>query len=128
MYRILGWINVGLLLFNLFPFFVRIIYYRMKKSPVLSYLMKIARLFRRYHKLSGLTLVVLGIIHGYLALGGYLYFHTGMLLWILIVSMFVLYLLGRLPFFRRSWLFLHRYLGVSLLAFFLLHLIKPWLF
>ncbi|PLV56024.1 hypothetical protein [Thermotoga sp. SG1] len=128
MFRVLGWINVGLLIFNLFPFFVRVIYKLKRESRLLFHMMNIAKYFRKYHKLSGLVLIVLGFVHGYLALGGYIYFHTGTLLWILITTMFLIYLLGKLRFFRRHWIIFHRYLGVSLLVFLLLHLLTPWLF
>ncbi|MBM7559707.1 hypothetical protein [Marinitoga litoralis] len=128
--EILGWINVFLLVFNLSLFISRRIYKNFikdKKSKIAKYFVVVMNVLKKYHKLSGILLVINGIIHGYIALNKNLQLHTGLILWLSIVLMFSLYLLGRIELFKKNWIKWHRYLGFILIILLLIHLINPWL-
>jgi hypothetical protein len=128
--ELLGWINVFLLVFNISLFISRRIYINFikdKKSKTAKYFVVIMNVLKRYHKLSGILLIITGIIHGYLALNGNLYLHTGMILWLGIILMFSMYLLGKVQVFKKVWVKWHRYLGFILIILLLIHLINPWL-
>jgi hypothetical protein len=128
--EILGWINVFLLVFNLSLFISRRIYINFikdKKSKIAKYFVVTMNILKKYHKLSGILLIITGIIHGYLALNGNIYLHTGMILWLGIILMFLMYWLGKMPTFKKIWVRWHRYLGFILIILLLIHLINPWL-
>lgn len=124
MVEFLGWFNVSLLVFNFSSFPLRLLNQKLKNGK-LTFLI---RFLKKYHKITGLFLVISGFIHGFLALGYNFYFHTGSLLWWMIILMFLFYLLGKLKFLKRKWIYFHRNLGVLLVAFLLIHLLNPWLF
>ncbi|GAB6189033.1 hypothetical protein JCM30566_07720 [Marinitoga arctica] len=127
----LGWLNVFFLSFNLSLFIIRRLYkyfIKNKKSQKAKFIVKLMFYLKKYHKLSGILLIIFGIIHGYLALNGNLYFHTGVILWLGIVLMFGLYFLSKIEYFKFFWIKLHRYVGLGLIILLLIHLINPWLF
>jgi len=88
---------------------------------------KALKMGRKIHPIVGVILVVSGLIHGYLKLGGQFMFHTGSLLII------ALMLNGALGFYykknrNKKTAFMHRLVGFIILALFLLHYLKPWFF
>ncbi|WP_206075992.1 hypothetical protein [Marinitoga lauensis] len=126
----LGWLNVFFLSFNLSLFVVRRIYrvfIRNKNYRIEKYFIGIIKILQRYHKLSGILLIITGIIHGYIELNGNLYLHTGIILWFGIILMFLVYLLRKIKLFKKAWIKWHRYVGFILIILLLIHLIDPWL-
>ncbi|EKF49120.1 hypothetical protein H17ap60334_07338 [Thermosipho africanus H17ap60334] len=124
MYKFLGWFNVALLIFNFLSYSLRVINKRIK-SKILT---DIIKFLKKYHKISGVLLIIFGFVHGYLALGYNFYLHTGSILWVLIISMFASFIIGKFSLFKHKWIYFHRILSFSLLVFLLIHLINPWLF
>ena len=86
----LGWLNIGLiaLMFALFP--IKRSYLKYRKS---SYL-KVYRKVRVFHPLLGLIIIIIGLVHGFLALGT-IKLHTGTLVLISIITMGLISTLGR---------------------------------
>ncbi|ACJ76400.1 hypothetical protein THA_1979 [Thermosipho africanus TCF52B] len=85
----LGWLNVSLLVFNFISFPLRLLNQKLKNVK----LAVLIRFLKKYHKLTGLFLIISGFVHGFLALGYSFYFHTGSLLWWTIILMFLFYIL-----------------------------------
>ncbi|KLO20998.1 hypothetical protein X275_10225 [Marinitoga sp. 1197] len=126
----LGTLNIFFLVFNLSLFFVRRIYKYFiteKQSKIAKLILFIMKILKKYHKISGILLIVVGITHGYLALNGNLYLHTGLILWIGIIFMFLIYTLGKINIFKNTWIKWHRYIGMFLIILLIIHLVDPWL-
>ena len=88
---------------------------------------KALKIGRKVHPIVGIVLVISGSIHGYSKLGGQFMFHTGSLL------LMALILNGMIGFYykkkhNRKIATVHRILGFTILALFLLHYINPWFF
>ena len=122
MYSILGWLNALLLILMILPFILvranKMIFKGKNKG-----LQSITKLLRKVHKQMGLVLVVTGITHGYLALGGFI-LHTGTLLYLSLIAT------GSMGFLfyrkkKKILLQLHRYLAALVIALLALHLIFP---
>ena len=82
MYRILGFINIALIVIITSPWWLRYLakWFFPDKKIASSKLMKILRLV---HKLLGVVFLGVTLIHGYLALGGFR-LHTGTLVGIML--------------------------------------------
>ncbi len=77
---------------------------------------------RLLHPLLGGLIIVLGMIHGYLALGT-VKLHTGLLVVITVMLMGALAIFGpKMKGLRKKWRNLHRGMGFILLIFVILHL------
>jgi len=128
MYEVLGWINVFLLVFNVMLFFVRRFYKYTKNEKIKSdkNIMKIMKFMAKVHKYSGILLLILAPVHGYIALGYKIKWHTGFLLWLSIIFTFLLYALKKV--LKSSWIKLHRITAIMIFVFLFIHLINPWLF
>lgn len=122
MYSILGWLNALLLTLMILPFILvranKMIFKGKNKG-----LQTITKLLRKWHKQMGAVLVVTGITHGYLALGGFI-LHTGILLYLALLAT------GSMGFLfyrkkKKILLQLHRYLAALVIALLALHLIFP---
>jgi hypothetical protein len=122
MYVFLGWLNIGLLVVMTSPFWLRFLNERTLRLKGGAY-GKSIRFLRAIHKPLGVAIIVIALIHAYLAWGT-LRLHTGFILWL---SVFVAALLGASFYYiKKKPLFVwHR--RVVLLAFLLLlvHLLFP---
>jgi len=129
-YVLLAWVNVGLAAFNAGLFLIKWAIKRASqgKEPAIrkAWMQKI-QLFSKIHRLTGLLLIVFGLLHGYLALGNRIAWHTGMLLWISILVIFAIFLLGKAKIIK-AWVQWHRIADLCFWGLLLLHLLNPWLF
>jgi hypothetical protein len=89
--------------------------------------MKNIQVFSQAHRLTGIALIISGITHGILALGGFFSLHTGTLLWVSILVIFALYLVGKARLLKK-WLLFHRIADMCFWGLLILHLTNPWLF
>ncbi|WP_051188407.1 hypothetical protein [Proteocatella sphenisci] len=122
MYSILGWLNAVLLTLMVMPFALiranKMIFKGKNKN-----IQSLTRMLRKIHKQMGFVLVVTGIVHGYLALGG-LRLHTGTLLYL---SLLLTGTMGLLFYLKKKKIFLqlHRYFAALVIMLLALHLIFP---
>lgn len=127
----LGWLNVSLVIINTMLYLTRLIYKKIvsKKNNGfwITYKMMMAVL-KKVHIFSGAAVIILGLVHGLMMLGGSLYIHTGLLVWINILFLFGIFALSKLSkTFKKIWILPHRLLAITLWGLLILHLIKPWL-
>lgn len=118
---ILGWINFGLFLFIISPFWINLVGRRVHaKGPRYT---KFLGAIRRAHKPLGVVLVGTAFVHGTLMLGG-ISLHTGLLAALAIA---VIVALG-ITFYRtrkKAVFKAHRILALVCLGLLLVHLIFP---
>ena len=81
MYKILGFINVALVVIITSPFWLRTLNKWTIKTKDKRFLDTI-KFLRKLHKPLGITLAVIIVWHAYLALGGTFRLHTGLLAYI----------------------------------------------
>lgn len=118
-YKIFAWISVALLFYNFSLFPLRRILRRHKGAQ------RFLIFGSKLHRFTGITLLFTGAIHGYLALGQ-ITLHTGWLLWLGVLLLFVYYLLRK--WMKKVWLKLHRFTDLAVVAWFFVHFFLPWLF
>lgn len=119
MYKIFAWISVVLLFYNFSLFPMRRIFKNFRTMK------KFLQYGSKIHRFTGFILMATGILHGYLALGR-ITFHTGFILWLGIVLLFVYYLLRK--FLKKRWVIFHRYTDFVVIVLFFIHFFVPWLF
>lgn len=124
MYAILGWINIGIIVIITSPFWLK----RINKHIFNNNrdINKVVKGLRKLHKPLGISLVLLGIIHGYLALGA-IKLHTGI---ILLLSIMITVTLGGI-FYRKKYKVVfqwHKRMALIAVILVLIHLIFPGLF
>ena len=122
MYQLLGWFLVALLLVMTAPFWLRWLNERTLHLKGDGYT-KTIKALRAIHKPLGGGILLIALVHGYLALGA-IRLHTGPLL---LLALIVTASLGILFFhFKKKALFLwHKRLAIAAVALLLLHLIFP---
>ncbi|MCX7796092.1 MAG: hypothetical protein N2380_06190 [bacterium] len=121
-YPILGNIAMVLLFSQLALFvFRRIFRYTKSRSKRFSAFLKF---LRSLHIATGISLLIVGLIHGILALGRF-QLHTGWILWFVILYAFVGFLLK--DRIGRKWVSWHRIAGFALIGLFFLHRFFPWI-
>lgn len=122
MYKILGLINVALMIVITSPYWLRRsnqwIFH--KKSPALNMWIKKLRLV---HKPFGVCLLLISLLHGYLALGA-LRLHTGSVVWAMIL---VTVLLGGSFYKTKKSVFFvwHKRSALITVILILVHLLFP---
>lgn len=124
MYQILGYVNVALLVIITAPYWLKKLNLWLFHWKGKAYQQAI-KFLRKLHKPLGIALVLLAILHGYLALGTFR-LHTGSLAWImlLITAVFggAFYRLKKAPLFK--W---HKAFALIVVLFTALHLLLPGL-
>ncbi len=122
MYAVLGWFNVAAIVIMTAPFWLRLIN-KLASHNKNKALARIVKFLRAVHKPLGITILVLAIVHGILALGA-LRLHTGTIAGIMLIVTAVLggafYRLKKKPLFVA-----HRTLALLFVLFVLIHLIFP---
>lgn len=122
MYSFLGWLNVVLLGIIISPYVLVFINKKFVKSKSSSF-RAFLKFLRKLHKPLGLTLLVIGLIHGYLALGR-ISLHTGSILFLGIFITASLggsfYKLKKRPLF--TW---HKRLAFIVVILLFLHILYP---
>lgn len=122
MYKILGIVNVVLLAVMTSPFWLRVLNDRLFhiKGEALG---KGIKVLRKIHKPLGALIIVIAMIHGYLALGT-IRLHTGLL--VLVAILVTASLGGSFYLFKKRNLFLwHRRMVLIVILLLLLHLFFP---
>jgi len=122
MYVFFGWLNIALIAVMTSPFWLRFLNDRTLHLKGGAY-GKTIKFLRTIHKPLGVVILIIALVHGYLALGAFR-LHTGLLLWL---SVFITAVLGISFYFtRKKALFLwHRRMVLVVLFFLLVHLIFP---
>jgi hypothetical protein len=82
------------------------------------------KLLKAMHVYTGILLLVVSFIHGYLALGK-IQLHTGWLLWFGLLFTFIGFLFKSK--IGKKWVIFHRFLGFILVGLFFLHKFFPWI-
>jgi hypothetical protein len=112
----LGWINVFLLAITLSNFFLaKLNKYFVKNKSIL--VLKLIKVSHKIHRVSGLLFIIFAIIHGYLALQGFIFFHSG---YVLFVAILFAAFFGILFAIKKNKTFLNIH---KILAFFVLLLL-----
>lgn len=119
--KFLGWINVILASVQVSMYIVRRINKHQFKNSSEA-LKKSAKLLKKVHPYTGTLLVITGITHGYMLLGGFR-LHSGYFAWLLILAVVFFGWAG--PKYKiKNWLKIHRTLVLILVAAALLHVLK----
>ena len=114
----LGWLNLVLIIFMVLIYPLKRMYLK-KRKPELLALYKSAR---NYHPLLGFTIVLIGLIHGFMALGT-IRLHTGTLVLFTVILMGCITTFGRKKvLFSKTWLKLHKTLIPLLFVFIIIHI------
>lgn len=121
-YPILGNIAMVLLFSQLALFITRRIFrYTKSRSKRFSAFL---RFLRSLHITTGISLLVIGLTHGILALGRF-QLHTGWILWFGILYAFIGFILKSK--IGGRWVAWHRIAGFILIGLFFLHRFFPWI-
>lgn len=118
MVETLGWLNIGLILLmgTIYPM-KKLYLNKRKKSLLLLY-----RKAKFYHPILGFIIVIIGLIHGYTALGT-IRLHTGIFILFTVILMGCITALGRKKLlFKKKWLAIHSNLSLLLLLFIIIHI------
>lgn len=122
MVKILGWINVFILMLTSFVYSGRTIdklIFQGKNQTFKNFI----KLSSNWHSYLAVLLITISALHGYLALGGMLYFHTGYLLSFTIILTGIIGILFKLQ--KKKQLFkLHKILAVLIIIFLIWHIIS----
>ena len=122
MYVILGWLNVAFLVVMTSPYWLRFLNKHIFHLQGGAYI-KTIKFLRSVHKPLGIAVLVIALIHGYLALGA-LRLHTGTILWI---AFFLTAVLGSLFYFtkKRPFFTWHKRMVLVAIVLLLIHLLFP---
>lgn len=121
-YSVTGWLSVLILLIILGPYILNTLNKKYLKTKNKTFF-KVVKFLRRIHKPLGIILIISGIAHGYMALGGFR-LHTGTLFY---VSILITGFLGG-AFFRlkkRNLFLWHKRMAAITVLLFLLHFLFP---
>lgn len=123
MYRILGWINVIILLLLVLPCILSFYNQLLKQSSFKISCFALA--FKKLHKRLGILLLFMPLIHGYMALGE-IKLHTGTLVYLFILLSTIHGAIYS-QFKKRFHLHLHKILALISIFIFAIHLFHPWI-
>lgn len=121
-YKLLGWINVVILCVIISPYLLNFLNKKFFKTKNKNYF-DLVKLFRKLHKPLGLALMIFGIVHGYMALGGFR-LHTGS---VFFVSILITGSLGGAFYKTKKKVFFkwHKRMALLSVIMFLLHFFAP---
>ncbi|MDD4080814.1 MAG: hypothetical protein PHP02_05315 [Eubacteriales bacterium] len=123
-FRVLGWISVALAVIASSPYWLRALNKWTFKTRDKRFLNLIKHL-RPIHKAAGILLAATALVHGWMALGGRITLHTGLLVYL----GFLLTVILGIAFFyakdRRAFKG-HKVMALAGFLLFLLHLVRPW--
>ena len=123
-FRVLGWISIVLVVIASSPYWLRKLNSWTFKTKDKRFI-KLLKVLRPVHKAAGIALAAIALYHGWLALGGQIKLHTGLLVYL---SFLLTAALGAVHFFKKDKRVFkgHKAMVVISFALFLLHLIAPW--
>jgi len=114
----LGWLNLALVFLMILIYPIKRLYLDKRKPKLL----KLYKAARYYHPLLGFIIVLIGLTHGYLAIGS-IRLHTGTLVVLTVILMGCITVLGRRKLlFQRNWRKIHVYLVPLLFIFIFVHI------
>ncbi|MBN1778350.1 MAG: hypothetical protein JW811_09535 [Clostridiales bacterium] len=122
MYAVLGWLNIGFIAVMTAPYWIRFLNDRTLRLRGGGYA-KIIKVLRAVHKPLGAAILLIALVHGWLALGE-LRLHTGTIagtLLLIAVSLGGLYSLVR----KRALFVWHKRFVLLLLLSVIVHLLSP---
>lgn len=121
-YALVGWLNVIVFLIILSPYLLNLLNTKVLKTKNKTFF-KVVKFLRKLHKPFGIALIVMGIVHGYMALRGFR-LHTGSLFYIAILATGVLG--GSFYRLKKKELFVwHKRLAAVVVVLFLIHFFFP---
>lgn len=116
-----AWISV------LFAIALSIVYVLRKAIIALkvknSFLAKLNRSLRKYHKLIGILLIITGLVHGYFSSEKVLSFNFGTVAWLLCILLGLNWMMRKALSKYKGWIFYHRILTVGFLLTIMLHVV-----
>ena len=121
-YSLLGWLSVIVFGVVLSPYLLNLLNRKVLKTKNKTFF-KVVKFLRSLHKPFGIALIVLGVVHGYMALGR-VSLHTGTLFYI---SILITGILGG-SFYRlkkRELFIWHKRMAAVAVVLFLLHFFFP---
>ncbi len=120
LWQIMGWLNVILVVL------MGAIYPVKEKMRTNKKLIPLYRKMRIIHPVVGVLMILVGSIHGYVALGE-ISLHSGSLILLALIAMALIALAGqKIKAFKKGWRKVHRTLGILVFLLVLAHLIFPW--
>ncbi|KAB3531549.1 hypothetical protein [Alkaliphilus serpentinus] len=115
----LGWMIVSLIFLTGLIYPIKQYYSKSKNKKLLAIYKKL----RIIHPLLGVTIILLGSIHGYLALGTFR-LHTGTIVLAILVIMAIIPISGqKIQKLKRHWRPYHRYLSIILWISIIIHIL-----
>ncbi len=115
MTKVLAWINVSLLVFQLLPWVLKQMVRNRWIEPGTAY-RSFLRTARTLHRPAGILMILVGITHGYLATAGNVRLNlTGTMVWLVLLATATaggFHLLTK----NRNWLRVHRFMVLGFLA------------
>jgi hypothetical protein len=121
-YEFLGNLSAIILFFQISLFVLRRVYKYIPKKP--QWFPPILKFLKNAHIYTGVALLFLGLIHGFLALGT-LRLHTGLILWLGILFAFIGFLFKKK--IGKRWIAYHRIFGFVIIILYFVHYYLPWL-
>lgn len=88
-----------------------------------SFLTKLNRSLRKYHKFIGILLIITGLVHGYFSSEKVLSFNLGTLAWLLCILLGLNWMMRKVLSKYKGWIFYHRILTVGFLLTIMLHVV-----
>lgn len=123
-FRLIGWFSVALAALAILPFLVRVTNQKVFKSRSKTYF-KVFKILRATHKVAGLLLAVVSLVHGFMALNGRVRLHTGTLVHL---GFLVTAILGIIYYRKKNRTLFRVHKTAALVSYLLLglHLLQPW--
>lgn len=123
-FKLLGWVSVALAVVASSPYWLRTLNNWTFKTRDKRFF-ALLKFLRKLHKVLGLLLAAVALYHGFMALGGRIRLHTGLLAY---AAFLLTALLGIWHHFRKNKTVfkVHKATALAGFLFFALHLLEPW--
>lgn len=126
MVRIIGWINIILILFMIAIYPIKYLYLKsIRESKTNYYFKKAYNIFKRFHPIIGLIIIIFGLYHGYKLYSLTIIYTGTILLYSIFLNGFIALIGQKLKMMKKHWRKAHRIMALFIVIFALLHLISP---
>lgn len=98
---------------------LRLIY----KNKKTKWIFKINRTLRKHHKLIGILLIAVSLIHGLFSSEDLLSFNLGTAAWVVSILLGLSWLLRKKLHIKKAWMYIHRILTVLFIALVVIHIV-----